>query len=328
MSITQARHWQAVRPAQGLLAPDVFGVTTGIVNLALVGAEGAGDEGWTLIDAGFYGYAGKILKLAADRFGDGESDLPPKPSAIILTHGHFDHVGTLSTLLKVWPDVRIYAHRLELPYLTGRSSYPPPDPTVGGGMMARSSPLFPGGPFDFTPNIEVLPDDGSVPTLPDWRMVETPGHSPGHVSFFRPEDGVLIAGDAFVTTKQESLSAALTQRLYVQGPPWYYTPDFKSARESVERLWDLKPSVALTGHGPVLEGEMLANALARIRRDWDREGITPRSGRYRHQAAITDESGVVALPAKPTNWVGIGLAAGAGLLALGALGATAHRLRK
>src|ERR1700710_183150 len=69
------------------------------------------------------------------------------PSAIVLTHGHFDHVGPLETLAKEW-DVPIYAHKLEHPYLNGTKSYPPPDPTVGGGLMSLLSPLYPRKPGD------------------------------------------------------------------------------------------------------------------------------------------------------------------------------------
>src|SRR5688572_9417313 len=123
------------------------------------------------------------------------------PSAIVLTHGHFDHVGSLRELVRRW-QVPIYAHELELPYLTGRSAYPPPDPTVGGGAMARLSPLYPRGPFDFGDRVRTLPADGAVPGAPGWTWIETPGHSPGHVSLFHVHDRLLVAGDAFVTTKQ------------------------------------------------------------------------------------------------------------------------------
>ena len=56
------------------------------------------------------------------------------------------------------------------------------------------------------------------------------------LSFFREADRTLIAGDAFVTTKQESAVAALTQRPEMHGPPTYFTPDWENARRSVERL--------------------------------------------------------------------------------------------
>ena len=109
------------------------------------------------------------------------------PEAIILTHGHFDHVGSLERLLQLW-DVPVYAHTLELPYLTGRSSYPPPDPLVGGGAMAWSSKLYPRGPIDLDGRAQALPDDHTVPGLPGWRWIHTPGHSPGHVSLVRESD--------------------------------------------------------------------------------------------------------------------------------------------
>ena len=51
------------------------------------------------------------------------------PEAIVLTHGHFDHAGSALQLAEYW-DVPIYAHRLEMPYLTGKADYPPPDPTI------------------------------------------------------------------------------------------------------------------------------------------------------------------------------------------------------
>ena len=67
-----------------------------------------------------------------------------RPEAIFLTHGHFDHAGNASALSDLW-GVPIYAHPMELPYLTGRSDYPPPDPTVGGAIAMMSRVLPHGG---------------------------------------------------------------------------------------------------------------------------------------------------------------------------------------
>src|ERR671919_701782 len=89
--------------------------------------------------------------------------------------------------------------------------------------------------------IRPLPVDGSIPAMPGWRWIHTPGHSPGHVSLFRDSDRTLIAGDAFVTTKQESAIAALTNRPEIHGPPAYFTPDWTASRRSVERLAALEP---------------------------------------------------------------------------------------
>lgn len=292
------------------VAPDLAYLRTVIVNLFFYGQRGAPSGSWVLIDAGLPGSATWILGAVEERFGP-----RARPAAIVLTHGHFDHVGALHALLEKW-DVPVYAHRLELPYLTGRSAYPPPDPTVGGGALAALSRFYPRGPYNFGDRIQPLPADGSVPGMPGWRWIHTPGHTPGHVSFFRDSDRTLIVGDAFVTTKQESAIAALTQMPEIHGPPTYFTPDWDSARHSVEHLAALEPLRVATGHGPPLEGEAMQEGLRRLARDFDRLAVPPR-GRYVGQPAVADEGGVVSLPPPvpdplPRLLLGVGLALVAG----------------
>jgi glyoxylase-like metal-dependent hydrolase (beta-lactamase superfamily II) len=260
-----------------------------IVNLYFVGEPGAGDGEWVLVDAGMPGSAAAIAAAAAERFGENA-----RPSAIVLTHCHFDHVGALETLARRW-DVPVYAHPLELPYITGRASYPPPDPTVGGGGVAFMSRTFPRGPWDVGARARPLPEDGSVPGMPGWRWVPAPGHSPGQVALFRDSDRVLIAADAFVTTKQESLSAALTQRREIHGPPAYFTQDWDRARESVQRLAALRPTLAATGHGVPMRGDALLRALDNLAANFD-EIARPSHGRYVTRPALFDERGVVDVP--------------------------------
>jgi glyoxylase-like metal-dependent hydrolase (beta-lactamase superfamily II) len=293
MSQTEVR--DAAAPTSGRrawpreFAPGVAYLRTGIANLFFVGPEGAGDRGWVLIDAGVPGYTGSIVAAAAERFGAGA-----RPSAILMTHGHFDHVGALETLAAEW-DVPVYAHDLEMPYLTGRASYPPPDPTVGGGMMATLSWMYPRGPVDVEERAYSLPADGTVPGLPGWRWIATPGHSPGHVSFFRDDDRTLIAGDAFVTTRQESALSVLTQRPEVNGPPAYFTQDWELARRSVEALAALKPAIAGTGHGVPMRGRELQDALLALAVDFARDTV-PSQGRYVGQPAIFGPQGVIFTP--------------------------------
>jgi glyoxylase-like metal-dependent hydrolase (beta-lactamase superfamily II) len=271
------------------VGPDLALQRLAIVNVAYVGRPNAKDGAWVLVDAGVIGTGAALRAAAESRFGT-------RPAAIVMTHGHFDHVGALRELAEEW-DVPIYAHTLELPYLDGRSSYPPPDPTVGGGMMARSSALFPRGPIDVSRWLHALPEDGAVPGMPGWRWIHTPGHTPGHVAFWRESDRTIIAGDAFITTKQESAYAVAVQREELHGPPMYYTTDWTQAKSSVERLAALEPELAMTGHGRALRGPAMREALHALARDFDRVAV-PAKGRYVAEPARADGGGVTYVPPK------------------------------
>jgi len=260
-----------------------------IVNVFFYGTPGAGDRSWVLIDAGLPGSAGRIIRGAAERFGE-----HARPAAIVLTHGHFDHVGAVRELSERW-NTPVYAHPLELPYITRRSPYPPPDPTVGGGAMARMSPLYPRGPFDGGDEVHALPSNGMLPHMPGWRWIHTPGHSPGHVSLFRDADRLLVAGDAFVTTKQESAIAVLSQRPEIHGPPKYYTTDWVAARRSVEALAALEPEIMATGHGRPLGGPAAREGLRELARGFQWEAV-PMDGRYVREPAMSDEQGLLSVP--------------------------------
>jgi len=273
------------------VADGVWGLKIVFVNIYMV-AKGKDSKEWVLIDAGVPGSTKKIIKMAEDIFG---KNVPP--SAIILTHGHFDHTGSLKDLLKYW-DAPVYAHHLEMPYVTGKSAYPPPDPSVGGGLMSSLSWAFPKGPINLGKKVKALPDGGVVPVLDNWQYFHTPGHSPGHVSFFRERDRILIAGDAFVTCKQESAFASLTQKKKLSGPPKYFTNNWAAAEESVRILTDLGPLVAATGHGVPMQGNELKEGLEELTENFQAKAI-PKHGRYVDDPAITNDDGVQYLPPKP-----------------------------
>ncbi|MFC3199986.1 MBL fold metallo-hydrolase [Parapedobacter deserti] len=259
-------------------------------NVYLVAAE---DDQWVLIDAGLKGAGRKIKEAAAQLFGE---DKPP--AAIILTHGHFDHIGALPYLLSIW-DTSVYAHPMEMPYLTGRAAYPPADPFAGGGLMSWMSFLYPNQPADLNGRITALNKDGSLPHLLSWRYLHTPGHAPGHISLFRDTDSVLIVGDAFVTTRQESVFSILFQKMQLSGPPKYFTYDWESAAASVKSLQELNPSIAASGHGKPMHGHELTEGLIRLVKDFEQIAV-PSSGRYVKTPARVNKRGVTELP-EPTN---------------------------
>ncbi|MFS0655093.1 MBL fold metallo-hydrolase [Bacillus sp. 179-C3.3 HS] len=256
-----------------MVLPDLYCYTVQIVNICFVGNPESSD--FVLIDAGMPGSAEEIISVTEERFGANS-----RPQAIILTHGHFDHVGAVIELVKHW-DVPVYAHPMELPFLTGQRSYPEPDPTVEGGMVAKMSPMFPIDPIDLGNHVKALPSDGTVPHLAEFRWYHTPGHAPGQIALFREKDRTLIAGDAFVTVKQEYLYKVFTQEQEISGPPRYLTTDWKAAKESVNQLYELKPEVAVTGHGLPMSGELLSTSLDKLVHEFDSIGI-PDYGKYIH----------------------------------------------
>ncbi|MED4886123.1 MBL fold metallo-hydrolase [Lysinibacillus fusiformis] len=255
------------------VVPDLYQYTIQIVNIVLYGDPNTKE--FVLIDAGMPKSAEEIISVVEERFGPNA-----RPKAIILTHGHFDHVGGIIELINRW-NVPVYAHALEMPYLTGTESYPEADPAVSSGLVAKMSPLFPNEAINLGENIQAIPSDGSVPFMQDFQWIHTPGHTPGHISLYREKDKALIVGDAFVTVKQESLYKVITQTKEISGPPRYLTTNWQAARKSVEKLEALKPSVAITGHGLPMEGKELTRELKKLVDNFEQIAL-PKQGKYLH----------------------------------------------
>jgi glyoxylase-like metal-dependent hydrolase (beta-lactamase superfamily II) len=244
------------------LDPTLAYLRLAIVNVVLYGARQGGDRGWVLIDAGVAGSKAAIERVATARFGPGA-----RPSAIILTHGHFDHVGALEALAAEW-DAPVHAHPLEHGYLDGTLSYPPAHPSIRDGLMSLLSPLYPRGPIDLGSRLRPLPADGTVPAMPGWRWIHTPGHTPGHVSLWHEDSRTLIAGDAVITTAQESAYEVARQVPEIHGPPRYFTMDWAAAERSARDLSELRPKTLVTGHGPALAGPAMREALEHLAADF------------------------------------------------------------
>lgn len=283
MKTTSTKEQHCFKVAEG-----VWGLRDILVNVYFIANP---DLSWVLVDTGLKTGYQKIKNAAAELFGEG---IPPQ--AIVLTHGHFDHVGSLERLLRDW-QVPVWAHFLELPYLSGKSSYPPADPTVGGGLMSFLSWMYPNEPINVEDAVKTLPVTHSVPVLPEWKYFHTPGHAPGHISLWREKDKLLIAGDALVTTKQESAWCVATQRKVLSGPPKYFTYDWRQSKDSVNLLAGLNPQIVASGHGKVLTGEEVSQQLMHLAHHFE-ESAVPKHGRYVNEPAVVNRDGVVYLPEK------------------------------
>jgi glyoxylase-like metal-dependent hydrolase (beta-lactamase superfamily II) len=279
--------------------PSVAVLPTLISNIYFVGEPGGS---WALVDTGSPGNAARIREAARQRFGP---DAPP--AAILLTHGHHDHAGSARELAEAW-DVPIYAHRLERPYLTGKSQYPPKD-ALAGGAFSFMSRFFPSSTCNLGDRFQDLPE-GVVPGLAGWSWHFTPGHAPGHVVFFNREESILLAGDACVTMDLDCAKGIVTKEPRISRPPAPFTYDWQQARRSVELLADLRPRVIGSGHGQPMSGPAVATGLAELVRNFPKP-----CGRYAKEPARTDENGVTFVPPPPPDPLPK-VAAAAGLTAI------------
>lgn len=288
--------------APSQVMPGVYRIQSAFVNAYMVGEYGGP---WVLVDTGLPFSADQIKKAVDDRFG-----VQSRPEAIVLTHGHFDHAGTVEELSRYW-DVPVYAHPMEIPFLTGQSEYPPTDPTVGGfgGQLSR---FYTNEPVNIAERVHQLPADGTIPGMTGWKWLHTPGHTPGHISLFREEDALLIAGDALTTMNMRDMGDMMSGKPVLNGPPEYFTPDWIEALKSIDKLAALRPQVLASGHGEPLYYRGLELDLI----DFADRYQPPRHGRYVETPAHFNETGVVSLPPPANdNMPKIVAGAAAGLLA-------------
>jgi hypothetical protein len=136
----------------------------------------------------------------------------------------------------------------------------------------------------------------------------------------------LLAGDAFVTTRQESVWSVMMQTRKLTGPPKYFTYDWKAAARSVKALAALDPETVATGHGQPMKGEEMRKMLHNLADNF-RALAVPLHGRYSKEAAVTDEGGVTYIP-RPVTKIAPGVAVAAGVAVLALTAWFVYRSRK
>lgn len=213
------------------------------------------EAGWCLMDAGWAHDAPAILGAAEYLFGR------ERPSTVLLTHAHPDHVGALPELARRW-EVRAWIHAAELPLALGdarairhyagpldRWAVLPALRLAGRARMERT--LARSSLHD---EVRALAHGVGLPSLPGWEAIPTLGHTPGHVAFLRSADRVAVTGDALVTLDLNSPLKLLRRERTLAGPPWITTWNWPAATASAVRLAGLRPSVIAAGHGVPLAG--------------------------------------------------------------------------
>jgi len=193
----------------------------------------AGD---VLIDAGSRHAAGRILRQLEGR----------TVNAHALTHAHGDHQGSSHEVCE----------KLGLPLWCGELDAP----AVEDGRIRERMPshpintlvgmILPGPPHPVDRRLH----EGDE--VAGFRVLDTPGHSAGHVSFWRESDRTLICGDVFVNMD------TITGLPGLGAPKDFFTPDPARNRESMRRLAELEPELVCFGHGRPLRDPAKLKAVA------------------------------------------------------------------
>ena len=192
--------------------------------------------GDVLVDSGFALHFKRLLRATASR----------TIHAHALTHAHADHAGG-SKRLQATLGVPIWVGAGDADVL--RSGEAEPGDVPFGRSALKSYMRFPGA----EPDRELREGDE---LSAGFVALETPGHSPGHLAYWREEDGTLICGDVFFNMSLATTAAGL------HTPPGFFTPDPAQNRQSARRLATLQPKLVLFGHGPPLRDPIALSAFA------------------------------------------------------------------
>jgi hydroxyacylglutathione hydrolase len=119
--------------------------------------------------------------LEADELIDFLQQHKLNPVAVVLTHGHIDHIIGLAALRSRYPDIKVHIHKLDAGMLTGEKD----------NLSSLAGVSFKSEPTDFTLQ------EGNPIELANIKLdvLHTPGHTPGGICLYSKDEGVVFAGD-------------------------------------------------------------------------------------------------------------------------------------
>jgi glyoxylase-like metal-dependent hydrolase (beta-lactamase superfamily II) len=215
---------------------------------------------WVLVDTGWPRNGSAIRRTAGRVFGRGAP-----PAAILLTHLHIDHSGSVRGLVAAW-DIPVFVHPRELPLAGGYvPEYANPlDERVLIPLLTLLPPrtrtrVLTGA--SLTGVVRALDPDAPPPGLPEWACVSAPGHTPGSVAFYRPRDRLLVSGDALLTVDLASMRGLLGGRPALAPPLRFTDWDRAATEDSIGALARLGPRTIAPGHGRPRSGPSVPHDL-------------------------------------------------------------------
>lgn len=196
-------------------------------------------DGYTLIDTGLRSAAPKILRQLT-----ASGRRPTDVRRILITHAHPDHVGGLPAL-RAATGAQVWASAIERPVIEGREPIPIPRGDQRTGLARLIRPphtVLPPTPVDR----ELRDDELLGEVAGGLQVVFTPGHAPGHLAFWQPDQGILFCGDVIFRLPELRL------------PFSFLTVDMAENKRSIARLAALEPAVVCFGHGAPLHEQTAA----------------------------------------------------------------------